>query len=118
MVRYADGRICFLPWQEGGAEVSAFEVPSADESLKIARQRLRLPARFSYPWVADRVIRELEADNRAFLPLWQQAPMLRGELVLLLDEKLTAELAETTIRYDRQNGLSYQKEENHAGNGI
>ena len=63
-----------------------------------------------------RVIDELEADNRRLLAQWQFSPMLRGELVLLLDETLTAHLAGMTLQYDRENGLIYEKEEADAGN--
>mgnify|MGYP000804619991 CR=1 FL=1 len=38
------------------------------------------------------------------------------ELVLLLDETLTAHLAGMTLHYDRENGLIYEKEETDAGN--
>lgn len=118
MVQRADGSVHFLPWQEGGAAVSPCEIPSAEESLKIARQRLRLPGRFSRPWIANQAIRELEDQNRTLLPLWQQAPMLKGELVLLLNESFAAKLAGFTIRYDRQLGLTCEKEEDDARNGI
>ena len=63
-----------------------------------------------------RVIDELEANNRRLLAQWQRSPMLRGELVLLLDETLTARLAGMTLHYDRENGLIYEKEEADAGN--
>ena len=64
----------------------------------------------------DRVIRELEADNRSCLAAWQLSPLLHGELILLLDESLTARLAGMELRYDRENGLYYQKEETDEGN--
>ena len=41
---------------------------------------------------------DMEEANRRFLPRWQEAPLLRGELVLLLGENLTASLADTTLR--------------------
>ena len=87
-----------------------------EEALKIARQKLRLPAVFGKEWNVKRVIDELEADNRRLLAQWQLSPMLRGELVLLLDETLTAHLAGMTLHYDRENGLIYEKEEADAGN--
>ena len=62
-----------------------------------------------------RVIDELEADNRRLLAQWQLSPMLRGELVLLLDETLTAHQPDM-LHYDRENGLIYEKEETDAGN--
>ena len=118
MVHHADGSIHFLPWQEGGRNVAADCPPCQEDSVAIARQRLRLPGYFSKRWTIDGVIKELEEQNRRFLAEWQQAPMLKGELVLLLDEKLTAHLSQTVLRYDRQDGLTWQKEEADEGSGI
>lgn len=42
--------------------------------------------------------------------------LLHGELILLLDENLTARLAGMELCYDRENGLYYQKEETDEGN--
>ena len=42
----ADGSIHFLPWQEGGSAVAADSPPPPETALKIARQKLRLPAVF------------------------------------------------------------------------
>lgn len=109
MVQQADGAITFLPWQEKGREVPADCAPLAQTSQKIARQKLRLPGWFSRRWNIECVVRELEEQNRALLSAWQQAPLLKGELVLLLRSDFTAELAGTTIKYDRENGLTYQK---------
>ena len=44
--------------------------------------------------------------------------LLHGELVLLLDENLTAHLAGMELCYDRENGLTYQKEETDEGDRI
>lgn len=118
MVRHTDGSIHFLPWQEGGRTVAADCPPCQEDSVAIARQRLRLSGYFSKRWMIDGVIKELEEQNQRFLAEWQQAPMLKGELVLLLDEKLTAHLSQTVLRYDRQDGLTWQKEEADEGSGI
>lgn len=112
----ADGSIHFLPWQEGGSAVAADSPPPPETALKIARQKLRLPAVFGKAWKVDGVIRELEADNRSRLAAWQLSPLLHGELVLLLDENLTARLVGMELCYDRENGLYYQKEETDEGN--
>lgn len=112
----ADGSIHFLPWQEGGSAVAADSPPPPETALKIARQKLRLPAVFGKAWKVDWVIRELEADNRSRLAAWQLSPLLHGELILLLDENLTARLAGMELCYDRENGLYYQKEETDEGN--
>ena len=112
----ADGSIHFLPWQEGGSAVAADSPPPPETALKIARQKLRLPAVFGKAWKVDEVIRELEADNRSRLAAWQLSPLLHGELVLLLDENLTAHLAGIELCYDCENGLEYRKEEKDEGN--
>ena len=116
MQRRADGTIHFLPWQESGSAVAVDCPPPPETALKIARQKLRLPAVFGKAWKVDRVIRELEEDNRSRLAAWQLSPLLHGELVLLLDENLTARLADMELCYDRENGLTYQKEETDEGN--
>lgn len=118
MVRHEDGSVHFLPWQEEGRAVAADCPPCQEDSVAIARQRLRLPGYFSKRWTVNRVISELEEQNRRLLPEWQQAPMLKGELVLLLDESLTVHLSQTVLRYDRWDGLTWQKEEADEGSGI
>ena len=115
MVRHADGSVHFLPWQEEGRAVAADCPPAQEESRCIARQKLRLPGFFGRRWAVDRVIDELEGANRRWLAAWQQAPLLKGELVLLLDENLTARLAGTVLQYDRADGLTWRKEEADEG---
>ena len=116
MQRRADGSIHFLPWQENGRAVASDQPPQPEDALQIARQKLRLPAVFGKAWKVDRVIRELEADNRSRLAAWQLSPLLHGELILLLDENLTARLAGMELCYDCENGLEYRKEEKDEGN--
>ena len=116
MMRRSDGTVCFLPWQEQGTCVPTDRPPSQEEGRKIARQRLRLPGHFSRRWTIDTVIEELEEQNRRFLAEWQLAPMLCGELVLLLDEKFSASLAGEVLFYDQENGLTFGKEGPHEGN--
>ena len=118
MQRRTDGSIHFLPWQEGGSAVAADSPPPPETALKIARQKLRLPAVFGKAWKVDEVIRELDADDRRWLAAWQLSPLLHGELVLLLDEDLTAHLADMELCYDRENGLEYRKEEKDEGDRI
>ena len=118
MQRRADGSIHFLPWQENGRAVASDQPPQPEDALQVARQKLRLPAVFGKVWKVDEVIRELEADNRSGLAAWQLSPLLHGELVLLLDENLTAHLAGMELCYDRENGLTYQKEETDEGDRI
>lgn len=118
MMQQTDGRIRFLPWQEGGEAVARDVPPEPETALKIARQRLRLPNVFSKSWNADRIIRELEERNSKNLAMWQLSPMLRGELVLLLDDALSVHLGGMFLRYDKETGLSYRKEDENDENGV
>ena len=64
------------------------------------------------------MIQELEEENRQVLSQWQQAPMLKGELVLLLDASLKTHLGQAELQYDRRYGLTYRKEESYEGNCV
>ncbi len=90
--------------------------PQPEEALQIARQRLRLPGYFSKRWSVQQTIDALEAETRKDFAAWQLSPLLHGELILLLDENLTVLLAGMELCYDRENGLTYQKEEADEGN--
>lgn len=118
MVQQDDGSIHFLPWQEEGRAIAADMPPSREECRKIARQKLRLPGLFGRRWNIERVIQELEEENRQVLSQWQQAPMLKGELVLLLDASLKTHLGQAELQYDRRYGLTYRKEESYEGNCV
>ncbi len=118
MVRHTDGSIHFLPWQEDGKAVDASIVPSQAESVQIARQRLRLPGYFGRKWIVDQVIGELETQNAGLLREWQNAPMLKGELILLLNEDGGTRLAGAEVWYDRQKGFMYRREDEDEGNRV
>lgn len=45
-------------------------------------------------------------------------PAAARELVLLLDERRTAHLAGQVLHYDRENGLTYQKEDEDGDDGV
>ena len=110
MVRHADGTIHFLPWQEGGRAVPTDVPPSQEECRAILRLSLRLPASFSKRWTIDGVIEDLERQT-ATLPTWQEASLLKGELVLVLEPDLTTRVAGSILHYSKASGLTYQREE-------
>ena len=118
LMRDAAGNVRFLPDETGhpGACVPTDEPPQPEMALQIARQKLRLPGYFSKRWSVEQTIDALEARNREVFRLWQQSPLLRGELILLLDDHLTAQLAGQVLQYDRENGLTYRKEEENEAN--
>ena len=118
LMRDAAGNVRFLPDETGqpGACVPTDEPPQPEMALQIARQKLRLPGYFSKRWSIDKTIEILDAETRERFGMWQQSPLLRGELILLLDDHLTAQLAGQVLQYDRENGLTYRKEEENEAN--
>ena len=111
MVLHGDGTVHFLPWQDEGRSVPANAVPSKEEAMKIMRQRLRLPSYLSRRWNIDSTISELEDINRKWLSEWQNSPYLKGELVLLFDESLCAKIGDTILKYNKDTGLTYERED-------
>ena len=80
----------------------------------IARQKISLPNIFHSRSDKDKdkrndVISFLESENRRLLPEWQRSGLLRGELVLPLDENLRASLCGYTLSYSREEGLTIMK---------
>ena len=112
----ADGRVSFLPWQESGMETDPGHMPDEELARRIARQKLTLPLRFSLYDREERTIRELEELNRRKLPEWQNSGWLNGELVLLLDEELHAELCGQRLRYTEKYGLHCERMDD--GNAV
>ena len=84
--------------------------PSREEALVAARQKLRLPAYFSKKWKIDDVINELENVTTRYFPGWRDSSLLKEELALIFDNELTAQIGGTVLRYDIENGLTYEKE--------
>ena len=116
MQKHADGRVSFLPWQEGGQAVNPGHAPDNETARQIARQKLTLPLSFSLYKRDEQTIRELESSNRRELPEWQNSSWLSGELILLLDDTFCAELCGQHIRYTQEYGLICERSED--GNGI
>lgn len=104
MVRYSNGMLGLLPRQSDGGRYSSGVCPPESAAELIARQRLRLPAIFCYN--ADRTIDELEKADKDLIG-FQSSHWLKGELVLLLNEQLTADLCGYKISYSHDDGLQY-----------
>ena len=90
----------------------------------IARQKISLPNIFHShddkgKGERNDVISLLEDENRRLLPEWQRSGLLRGELVLPLDENLCASLCGYTLSYSREEGLTIMKVGDESdGSGI
>lgn len=106
-----DGRIRLLA-QDADDQFRADTQPSAEQCRILAAQRLRLPAYLGKSYCADAVIGELEKRMKQVLPIWLQAPMLQGELFMILDSDGTVELNGKKFYYDLQTGFAEKEEEN------
>ncbi len=110
MMQRSDGMLELLPRHSDGGKYSPGVCPPESVCKRIAEQRLRLPAVFCCD--ADRTIDELEKADKHLVG-FQASHWLKGELVLLLDEELTADLRGYKISYSHDGGLTYKKEENN-----
>lgn len=109
------GELRFLPWREGGEAVPA--APDADTAKQISRQRLRLPASLYHGTIGN-VIKTLETETARLVPAWHQSPWLHGELLLLLDENLSATLNGHRVTYSYEDGLQSAKEDDDGSKGV
>ena len=103
MKLYSDGTIGFIDGTMLSGELTD------DECLHIAEQRLRMPSRFSSKWNIDKTIEEIEKKSRPYITTWQKNYILRGQLVLFLDDNNETELANCKLKYDYKNGLTYKR---------
>ncbi len=90
----------------GGALVATEGPPEPRMAKALAACTIRLPSTLTRYGRTGRVIAALEDT---YYPGWQQSPWLAGELVLELDEDLSAVLAGHRLRYDRSLGLLVER---------
>ncbi|MDR3344779.1 MAG: CRISPR-associated helicase Cas3' [Oscillospiraceae bacterium] len=87
-----------------GQALSECETPPMELAKRIACCSVNLPPRLCKPWQIEKTITELELRSRRF-NAWQQSPWLRGELYLVLDSELSAELCGVKLRYSEKYGF-------------
>ena len=115
----SDGNATGVTGEGGKMHINPNQIPDISESKFVLRQKIRLPKIFSQPWNVDETIRELEDRNRERLSLWQQSPMLKGELVLFMNSDGETNLGKYRLSYDTERGLRYGKQEvSDVGKGI
>lgn len=88
--------------KHGGRVIDTERRPPHDLEYAVAGSSIRLPPRLCQTWRVDRVIGALE---RNAFPGWQQSPLLKGQLVLVLDEGLHATIDGSELFYDKERGL-------------
>lgn len=84
------------------AEIHEGMEPSWETAQILAASSVRLPRHFSKVWVFDEAVQELETGTDI---AWRKHPLLRGQVMLRLDEAGETELAGRRLRYDRELGL-------------
>jgi CRISPR-associated endonuclease/helicase Cas3 len=114
VIQKKGNNLCLLPWLKsyGGRIIPRDSVPNDELARAITGCSIRLPLLFSASWNINQAITELETKCReAGMDLWQRSHWLKGELFLILDENLKADLCDHELEYDRNFGLTFEKAE-------
>ncbi|MFJ2620772.1 CRISPR-associated helicase Cas3' [Glutamicibacter sp. NPDC087344] len=94
-----------LPWQDD-LQLSLTEIARIDDfglARRILLNSVRLPMNFSSDFkTLEETLNQLEAQG---LEVWQENPLLKGQLVLFLSKDCQTTLANHHIKYDRTLGL-------------
>lgn len=103
------GEFYTLPWLTnfGGYKVPADQPPPGELAKAMAECSISLPLELCFK-LGD-TIAKLEEIAMRELSEWQKSPYLKGELFLVLDEQLKAELCGYRLHYDRNYGLFSKK---------
>ncbi len=110
--RDPDGGIVTPDWVPGGGVQISIDLPVDDRTARtVAACALRLPPAMSrMDAVGDGVVSALERNH---YPGLDQHPLLKGQLVLVLDADRTAELrdgpAAFRVTYDLRRGLQHER---------
>ncbi|XNL31583.1 CRISPR-associated helicase Cas3' [Longispora sp. K20-0274] len=104
-----DGQLYTPDWlqRDAGREVPTHCEPDWRLAKAVARCTLPLPQTMTHGGSIDRVITELEHRNN--LVAWRPSSWLGGELVLDMDDDLSAHIAGFDLRYHPQDGLTVAK---------
>lgn len=115
-----DGKITFLPWQDENEALNGNELPTEEICMKIAKQRLRLPRSLCWGEKLKNVIKELETEFQNHFDKWKESPWIHGELILLLDDQLSATLGGVQLQYSEEDGLIEirEQEEKNGRTGV
>lgn len=109
-----------LPWltKFKGQKIPSDMPPEIALARAMAECSIQLPRELC--WKIDNTIQELERIALHELRAWQQSPWLKGELFLVLDEKLGTNLCGYHLQYDQHYGMLLKKieEDENAGEGL
>lgn len=98
-----------LPWvaKFQGRRIPSDMPPEEGLAQVIVECSIQLPRELC--WDLDKTIKELETISLTELRAWQQSSWLKGELFLVLDEQLGAELCGYRLQYDERYGMLVKK---------
>lgn len=108
----ADGGLVTPDWIErgGGQQIPVDQAVHPDQARVVASCALRLPLAMSHGGVIDDVIAALEQNRFAS---FHQSPLLKGQLVLVLDAERTARVrhgeVDFRLAYDPRRGLTHER---------
>lgn len=113
VVQRVEGELRVLPdvGPHSGTVINPDWNPGYGIALAIANCSIRLPPKLCRRWRVDRTIGALEGN--AF-PGWQQSSLLKGQLVLVLDENLEAVVDGSAVRYSLERGMEIDEPETGA----
>jgi CRISPR-associated endonuclease/helicase Cas3 len=106
------GGLLTPPWIEagGGEQIPLFGALSGNQARTLAACTLRLPPALCHPGIIDDVIGALESEQ---VDSFQETYLLKGRLVLVLDQNRTAVLnhgsAHFQLTYDPRRGLLHER---------
>jgi hypothetical protein len=101
LTKSVGGQVYLLD-QCGGGPVGTTFPPEDALARRVLTSSVKLPREFTHPGIVDQTIDLLE---RQMYGGWQESKWLAGELVLELDDEMSATLLGFDIRYDSIEGL-------------
>lgn len=107
LIQSVGGRLRVLSWVPGfgGSEIPIDRVPDPEMAFSISGCRAPLP-RNVVSRGAEHVIDVLRRSNDADIPaIWSESEWLNGELFVILDDGLQADIDGRLIRYDEKMGM-------------
>lgn len=110
VMRTADRMLHLLPHQENQQAMNPLILPDDETCRMLASQKLRLPSVLCQHYNLRSTVAALESQCGAVMKVWGMSPWLHGQLLLILDEGLTASVGTFRLTYDAATGLHYESE--------
>lgn len=93
-----------------GIKINRNKMPSNEEALIIAKQRIKLPSKLSKSYLITKVIEAIEQADMKIIPEWLNHPLLSGELFVIADNNNNIKIDGFELHYDEITGLEIKNE--------